>query len=57
MRNQDREVFNRLFLRLPDRHRVRRRSCLETDREEEKLRLRFLVSEQTLRQGMAYSSN
>jgi hypothetical protein len=32
-------------------------AILESDADEEKLRLRFLVSEQTLRQGMAYSSN
>src|SRR5215831_16167821 len=32
-------------------------AVLETDVDEEKLRLRFLVSEQTLRQGMAYSAN
>ena len=32
-------------------------AILETDLDEEKLRLRFLVSEQTLRQGMAYSAN
>jgi hypothetical protein len=32
-------------------------AILETDGDEEKLRLRFLVSEQTLRQGMAYSTN
>lgn len=32
-------------------------AILESDRDEEKLRLRFLVSEQTLRQGMAYSAN
>ena len=32
-------------------------AILESDADEEKLRLRFLVSEQTLRQGMAYSAN
>jgi len=32
-------------------------AILETDADEEKLRLRFLVSEQTLQQGMAYSPN
>jgi hypothetical protein len=32
-------------------------AILETDADDEKLRLRFLVSEQTLRQGMAYSAN
>jgi len=32
-------------------------AILESESDEEKLRLRFLVSEQTLRQGMAYSSN
>jgi hypothetical protein len=32
-------------------------AIIETDADEEKLRLRFLVSEQTLRQGMAYSTN
>jgi hypothetical protein len=32
-------------------------AILETDGDEEKLRLRFLVTEQTLRQGMAYSTN
>jgi len=32
-------------------------AILETDADEEKLRLRFLVSEQTLQQGMAYSTN
>jgi hypothetical protein len=32
-------------------------AILDTDLDEEKLRLRFLVSEQTLRQGMAYSAN
>jgi hypothetical protein len=32
-------------------------AILESDADEDKLRLRFLVSEQTLRQGMAYSSN
>src|SRR5262249_1332829 len=32
-------------------------AILETEADEEKLRLRFLVSEQTLRQGMAYSTN
>jgi hypothetical protein len=32
-------------------------AILESDADEEKLRLRFLVSEQTLQQGMAYSSN
>ena len=32
-------------------------AILESEADEEKLRLRFLVSEQTLRQGMAYSSN
>jgi hypothetical protein len=30
---------------------------LDSDSDEGKLRLRFLVSEQTLRQGMAYSPN
>ena len=30
---------------------------LDSDTDEGKLRLRFLVSEQTLRQGMAYSAN
>src|SRR5215475_2764686 len=32
-------------------------AILETNADEEKLRLRFLVSEQTLQQGMAYSTN
>jgi hypothetical protein len=32
-------------------------AILDSDADEEKLRLRFLVSEQTLRQGMAYSAN
>jgi hypothetical protein len=32
-------------------------AVIESDSEEGTLRLRFLVSEQTLRQGMAYSSN
>ena len=32
-------------------------AVLDSDRDEGKLRLRFLVSEQTLREGMAYSSN
>lgn len=32
-------------------------AILDTDADEEKLRLRFLVSEQTLRQGTAYSPN
>jgi hypothetical protein len=32
-------------------------AVLESDADEGKLRLRFLVSEQTLRQGMAYSPN
>ena len=32
-------------------------AVLETDADEDKLRLRFLVSEQTLSQGMAYSPN
>jgi hypothetical protein len=32
-------------------------ALLDSDADKEKLRLRFLVSEQTLRQGMAYSSN
>jgi len=32
-------------------------AVLDSDADEEKLRLRFLVSEQTLRQGMAYSPN
>ncbi|SRR5216110_1547339 len=32
-------------------------AILDSDTEEGKLRLRFLVSEQTLRQGMAYSAN
>ena len=32
-------------------------AVLDTDLDQEKLRLRFLVSEQTLRQGMAYSTN
>jgi hypothetical protein len=32
-------------------------AILESAADEEKLRLRFLVSEQTLRQGMAYSAN
>jgi hypothetical protein len=32
-------------------------AILETDADQDKLRLRFLVSEQTLREGMAYSPN
>jgi len=32
-------------------------AILDSDADKEKLRLRFLVSEQTLCQGMAYSSN
>ena len=32
-------------------------AILDSDKDEGKLRLRFLVSEQTLRQGMAYSAN
>src|SRR5262245_33274145 len=32
-------------------------AVLESELDPEKLRLRFLVSEQTLQQGMAYSSN
>jgi hypothetical protein len=32
-------------------------AVLDSDLDQEKLRLRFLVSEQTLRQGMAYSTN
>jgi hypothetical protein len=32
-------------------------AILETDADSEKLRLRFLVSEQTLQQGTAYSPN
>ena len=32
-------------------------AVLDSDCDEGKLRLRFLVSEQTLRQGMAYSTN
>ena len=32
-------------------------AILDSDNDEGKLRLRFLVSEQTLRQGMAYSAN
>jgi hypothetical protein len=32
-------------------------AIIDSDADEDKLRLRFLVSEQTLRQGMAYSSN
>ena len=32
-------------------------AVIESDADKEKLRLRFLVSEQTLRQGMAYSAN
>ena len=32
-------------------------AILESDADEEKLRLRFLVSEQTLREGLAYSAN
>lgn len=32
-------------------------AVLDSDADEEKLRLRFLVSEQTLQQGMAYSAN
>ena len=32
-------------------------ATLDSDTDEGKLRLRFLVSEQTLRQGMAYSAN
>ena len=32
-------------------------AILDSDADKEKLRLRFLVSEQTLREGMAYSAN
>ncbi len=32
-------------------------AILDSDTDEGKLRLRFLVSEQTLREGMAYSTN
>ena len=32
-------------------------AIIESEADEEKLRLRFLVSEQTLQQGMAYSPN
>ncbi len=32
-------------------------AILDSDADEEKLRLRFLVSEQTLQQGLAYSPN
>ena len=32
-------------------------AVIESDADKEKLRLRFLVSEQTLRQGTAYSPN
>jgi hypothetical protein len=32
-------------------------AILDSNADQEKLRLRFLVSEQTLGQGMAYSSN
>ena len=32
-------------------------AIIDSDADEDKLRLRFLVSEQTLRQGMAFSSN
>jgi hypothetical protein len=32
-------------------------AVLDSDADEEKLRLRFLVSEQTLQQGAAYSAN
>jgi hypothetical protein len=32
-------------------------AILDSDTDEGKFRLRFLVSEQTLRQGMAYSAN
>ena len=32
-------------------------AILDSDKDEGKLRLRFLVSEQTLREGMAYSAN
>ena len=32
-------------------------AVLDSDADEGKFRLKFLVSEQTLRQGMAYSSN
>jgi hypothetical protein len=32
-------------------------AVIESEHDEEKLRLRFLVSEQTLRQGTAYSPN
>src|SRR5437763_6571379 len=32
-------------------------AILESDADQEKLRLRFLVSEQTLQHGMAYSAN
>ena len=32
-------------------------AIIDSDADEDKLRLRFLVSEQTLQQGMAYSAN
>jgi hypothetical protein len=32
-------------------------AVIDSDADEDKLRLRFLVSEQTLQQGMAYSAN
>ena len=32
-------------------------AVIESDADKEKLRLRFLVSEQTLQKGMAYSAN
>ena len=32
-------------------------AVLDSDADEDQLRLRFLVSEQTLQQGMAYSAN
>jgi hypothetical protein len=32
-------------------------AIIDSNADEDKLRLRFLVSEQTLQQGMAYSSN
>ena len=32
-------------------------AVLDSDADEDKLRLRFLVSEQTLQQGMAYTAN
>src|SRR5215813_4411142 len=32
-------------------------AILESDADQEKLRLRFLVSEQTLQRGLAYSAN